>query len=243
MNKLKLQNSCTKHVCKQGFNRYVSPVWHRDAFTLIELLIVITIISLLSSLLVAGVQRSQSMVEEKNCEQLMLMISEAISEYRTEYGFHPPMFNGTNNLGYNLNHPRPAMPKTKAERDFAKHSVGFPNDYLYGKLGSEYVNYTGIDWTTLDSASVFAQPIPIYDNFIVNETYGQPFIYVYNLAGRSLYAGSDFNYDVRVYCQRGFQKAAELWSAGMDQFYDTTYHLHDMSILDNKDNITVLPYK
>ena len=212
-------------------------------FTLIELLVVMSIIALLSGLLLAGMGGSQELVERKNCENLLVLVGEGLSQYRVEYSFYPAMSPTVNNLGYALCHPKPVLPKTRADRDAAKLTLGYPNNYLYGKIESQYVKDDTVDWATLTTADVTSNPIPICDTYAVDGTYGSPFIYVYNIVGRNAPIVSGLNYDVRNYCQRGYQSESELWSAGPDGIFSANYHLHDLDISENMDNITMLPYK
>ena len=218
-------------------------MFKHGAFTLIELLVVMSIIALLSGLLLAGMGGSQELVERKNCENLLVLVGEGLSQYRVEYSFYPAMSPTVNNLAYALCHPKPVLPKTRADRDAAKLTLSYPNNYLYGKIEAQYVNDEGVDWTTLTSADVLSKPIPICDAYVMDGNYGTPFMYVYNVVGRNLPVVSGLNYDVRNYCQRGYQQESELWSAGPDGVYSADYHLHDLELLENKDNITMLPYK
>lgn len=217
-----------------------------NAFTLIELLVVIAIIGLLSAMLIAGIGGSQKLAEDKAAVSFLTLIDEGLRQYRVEYGFYPPrvMTGNTNNLAYVLNHPKPQMPKTRADRDFAKASIGYPNDYLWGKIDSQHYNYDGIDWDTLTGAQVFSTPIPLYDTYqLEGGDYGSPLLYVYALANRTIYAGTGFNYDVRNVAQKGFTNSFDLWSCGEDGEFSTDYHLHDLNLPTNKDNITATPYK
>ncbi len=216
------------------------------AFTLIELLVVIAIIGLLSTMLIAGIGGSQKLAEDKAAMSFLTLIDEGLNQYRTEYSFYPPhtLTGDTNNLAYCLNHPKPKIPKTRADRDFAKSTIGYPNDYLWGKIGPEHYDYSSIDWDTLTGAMVQTTPIPIFDTYPAEGSdYGSPLIYVHPLANRTIYAGTDFDYDVRTHCQKGFNSAFDLWSRGIDGEFSSDYHLHDLDLLPNQDNVTATPYK
>lgn len=215
----------------------------RCAFTLIELLVVMAIISLLAAMLIAGVGGSQDLVDNKKCENILVLVGEGLNQYRTEYGFYPAPVAGTNNLGYALCHPEPSLPRTRAERDLARTTTSYPNDYLRDKLEDEFIKDDSVTWSTVSSTDVQTSPIPICDNFSNGGAYGQPLIYIYKLDGRAIYTGSDYNYDCRVSCQKGYQQEAELWSAGPDGRHDSNYHLHDLERYDNRDNLTMMPYK
>ena len=76
------------------------------AFTLVELLVVISIIAVLAALLlpVAGVVRKQSMINTARAE--MAQLETAIDSYKAAYGFYPPNANNPsvliNQLYYEL---------------------------------------------------------------------------------------------------------------------------------------------
>lgn len=215
-----------------------------QAFTLIELLVVMAIIALLSSIILGTMGGVQELAERKSCMLQLTLIGEGLSKYRVEYGFYPPSFDGTNNLGYVLNHPQPSLPKTRANRDFSKSEIGYPNGYLWGKLEGNSFDYSAIDWDTLTLAEVKATPIPLYDPFICEgQEFGTAYTYVYALTPRIIYTLNDFNYDVRTHSQQGFQGGFDLWSNGEDGIIDSQYHLHNLTLVENKDNITTTVYK
>ena len=214
------------------------------AFSLIELLVVMAIIALLSALLVAGIGGSQATAEQKSAYSFLTLIDEGLNQYRVEYGFYPPSRDNTNNLGYVLNNPHPQLPKKRSDRDFAKNNIGYPNDYLWGKVKQQHYDYQGIDFKTIDGASVNTSPIPLYDTYVLDgNAHGQALLYVYDIDGRAIHTNDDFNYDVRVTARQGFTGSFDLWSMGEDALFSKNYHLHDLSISVNTDNITATPYK
>ena len=216
----------------------------RHAFTLMELLVVIAIIGLLSTFLLAGIGSSQQIADDKAAYSFLTVVDEGLRQYRVEYGFYPPSRNGTNNLSYALNHPKPKLPKSRTERDKAKNIIGYPNDYLWGKLDAQHYNYDGLDFDALTPDAVNTDPLPLLDTFYQEGSeFGSPVIYAYNIAGRTLYTNSDFNYDVRTHARKGFTGSFDLWSAGADAVFDADYKLHDLDLEPNKDNVTATAYK
>ena len=71
----------------------------RLGFTLVELLIVITVIGILVGLLLPAINGAMSSARELAMRTEMVQIEQAIESFRTEYGFYPPSFEQFNRTG------------------------------------------------------------------------------------------------------------------------------------------------
>ena len=82
------------------------PNLKRSAFTLVELLIVITIIGILVGLLLPAVRGALNSANELAVRTEMTQIEQAIESFNTQYGFYPPSFEQYNRSeAGNLSHP------------------------------------------------------------------------------------------------------------------------------------------
>ena len=82
------------------------PNLKRSAFTLVELLIVITIIGILVGLLLPAVRGALNSANELSNRTEMVQIEQAIESFNTQYGFYPPSFEQyLRSEASNINHP------------------------------------------------------------------------------------------------------------------------------------------
>ena len=65
---------------------------HRAAFTLVELLIVLTVIGILVGLLIPAITGAMGTARELAIRTEMVQIEQAIEKFKTDYGFYPPSF-------------------------------------------------------------------------------------------------------------------------------------------------------
>ncbi len=70
-------------------SKYKVNKFQKNAFTLIELLIVIAIIGILMSLLFPGIQGAIEAAKKAETASLLTSLRNAINQYETEYGFLP----------------------------------------------------------------------------------------------------------------------------------------------------------
>ena len=61
----------------------------KKGFTLLEMIIVVSIISILFILTVPNIQKVLAVVNKKGCDALVKVVDSAILEYRLEYGRDP----------------------------------------------------------------------------------------------------------------------------------------------------------
>lgn len=71
---------------------------HRRAFTMTELLVVITLIILLLSLIVVAVNQAMRSAQRTNTQFLMNSISQALTQFKEDHGYYPPVLDDNRNL-------------------------------------------------------------------------------------------------------------------------------------------------
>lgn len=72
----------------------------KKGFTLLEMIIVVTIISILFLLTVPNIQKVIKVVDEKGCDAQIKVVDSAILEYRLETGNNPGSINELISAGY-----------------------------------------------------------------------------------------------------------------------------------------------
>ncbi|MBE6118315.1 MAG: prepilin-type N-terminal cleavage/methylation domain-containing protein [Solobacterium sp.] len=71
-----------------------------DGFTLLEMVIVVSIIAVLFLLTVPNIQKVLSVVNEKGCDAQVKVVDSAILQYRLEYDENPGSIADLINAGY-----------------------------------------------------------------------------------------------------------------------------------------------
>lgn len=69
---------------------------HRNAFTLIEILVVISLIAIFTTLLITQVTRTRSVGDDTNRAGLVRSITGVLESYKAQYGFYPISLSDSN---------------------------------------------------------------------------------------------------------------------------------------------------
>ncbi|MCE9618980.1 MAG: type II secretion system GspH family protein [Planctomycetes bacterium] len=70
----------------------------RGGFTLVELLVVIGVIAMLVGLLIVGINAAQKRAQRVNTQFLMSSISQALSRFKSDHGYYPPLLGDPSTL-------------------------------------------------------------------------------------------------------------------------------------------------
>ena len=116
-----------KNIFRQHLNReHRSHFKFRTAFTLVELLVVVGIIAVLVGLLIVGIGAAQRRAQQVNTQFLMSSIAQALTRFKSDHGYYPPLLGDPSELQSTLWLPSgttqlPSTPVTQ---------VGYSRDLL-----------------------------------------------------------------------------------------------------------------
>lgn len=146
---------------RQAVNK--STKWLKSGFTLIEVLITISIIALLGSLLIPGIQGAKQRSDEVTCLNNLRQFGIALVMYREEHDFYPAAYDSgwVNYQTYlapymKVNVFNPRWDATRVERKYICPSIKKKCD------AGGYIDYWGYGYNESISRDVFYTTPPIY---------------------------------------------------------------------------------
>ena len=208
----------------------------RPGFSLIELLVVMSIIAILGSLILVGVQRARAMGRRVSAANDISQLAAACEKFKQEFGFYPPYNNPTSDVNYVKSQLTRMFPNAKPKIDMIMAMPGgFPanldaNQSLVLFLGGPL--HTG--WNSQDpgdAPSGANKRGPYFDfpeqrlidpatgnkDFHFRDPWGIPFAYFRSLNGND-YSGAVFG---TTACQQGGrfvnQNSVQIISAGANK--------------------------
>ena len=98
-----------------------------NAFTLVELLVVIGVIAMLVGLLIVGINAAQKRAQKMNTQFLLSSISQALSRFKSDHGYYPPVLGDPSELtAGRLGWPATASATPKTQIGFARDLMAPP---------------------------------------------------------------------------------------------------------------------
>lgn len=186
----------------------------RQAFTLVELLIVITIITLLAGLIMSAATSMFQRAAQTKAEAQLMLVGAGIERYHTLFNIHPPMYAGAVT---NFSSP---PPDSTVNNYYENNYLAF---YLMSDTGDGREDFLSKD----------IPPRQVSGQDIIDTITGEPLVYVsYTALGRpevtvadeqecddprehANRSGSSFNNPISDYRQH-----YELWCKGADGAYE-----------------------
>jgi prepilin-type N-terminal cleavage/methylation domain-containing protein len=107
----------------------IRAVDRRSAFTLLELLVVVAIITLLAALLLVAVNRARGMARRASTQTLMSSMSQSMQRFKEDHGYFPPVLDDDRDLFYPYDITDPAL-EVDAVNEW--YSITSPAEYLIG---------------------------------------------------------------------------------------------------------------
>ena len=232
----------------------------KGAFTLIEMLVVLAIITTLAAIMIPLLAGTQKFIDEESNNNLMTMVSNGLDIYFADFDQYPlqsdwlpgkadgvyqtpdgGIFTETNNLGKQLAAITPTKPSNAVELEQMRFLSGYECKILLGDLPKE-----------ISSQFDYSQK-----NIPINDYYGNPLIYIYNPLGvfstddGGKWIGGRGRFDIDTAAMADGKEAKEysafkyatskyriryqLWSRGEDGLFDE--RLYDETLEINEDNI------
>ena len=138
----------------------------RNAFTLIELLIVISIIAVMAGLLMPAISTAQTRAKKMTSKNFMVQLATAIERYKADYGFYPEILTEKDrvNLGDGNNSENLIKSLTGKNPDGTALSNSDRNKY-----NRRMISYIDFDNTTL---------IKKNNKWTIIDGFGNPNIYI-----------------------------------------------------------------
>ena len=138
----------------------------RNAFTLIELLIVITIIGILAGFIVPAIATAQTKAKKMTSKTFMVQVATAVERYKADYGFYPEVLTEKDrvNLGDGNNAENLVKALTGRNPDGSQLSNSDRNKY-----NRRMISYMDFDNTCL---------IKKNNKWTIVDSFGNPNIYV-----------------------------------------------------------------
>ena len=114
-----------------------------NAFTLVELLVVIGVIAMLVGLLIVGINAAQKRAQKMNTQFLLSSISQALSRFKSDHGYYPPVLGDPSELtGGQLGWPTTASATPKTQIGFARDLMAPPINPSSGTTNTKVSQWT-----------------------------------------------------------------------------------------------------
>ncbi len=122
-----------------------------NAFTLVELLVVIGVIAMLVGLLIVGINAAQKRAQKMNTQFLLSSISQALSRFKSDHGYYPPVLGDPTELtASQLGWPATASATPKTQIGFARDLLASPINPTAGASSTTKVS----QWTTNEATAL-----------------------------------------------------------------------------------------
>ena len=127
-----------------------------NAFTLVELLVVIGVIAMLVGLLIVGINAAQKRAQKMNTQFLLSSISQALSRFKSDHGYYPPVLGDPTELtappqpGNQLGWLTTASATPKTQIGFARDLLVPPINPTAGASSTTKVS----QWTTDEATAL-----------------------------------------------------------------------------------------
>lgn len=126
-----------------------------NAFTLVELLVVIGVIAMLVGLLIVGINAAQKRAQKMNTQFLLSSISQALSRFKSDHGYYPPVLGDPLTLTSTSLWPLPSgttkLPSTpQTQIGFARDLLAPPINTLDTSLSTTKVS----QWTPQEATAL-----------------------------------------------------------------------------------------
>jgi len=133
------------------FQQYAQPR-RPNAFTLVELLVVIGVIAMLVGLLIVGINAAQKRAQKMNTQFLLSSISQALSRFKSDHGYYPPVLGDPTELtGGLLGWPTTASATPKTQIGFARDLMAPPINPSSGTTNTKVSQWTTQEATALQN--------------------------------------------------------------------------------------------
>lgn len=204
-------------------SNHASALPQRSGFTLVELLVVITIIAVLAALITPAVFQARRSGQISAIKAEIDLLHMAMMHYKNEYGSFPPCTSGTSSSDPAARHIRRLFPRTAAS--YVPVNATTPANSLVGWLGGYTKNPTDpLDLLGAGDPRVkifefdqnrVSNTAPTIGQFHPREKTGSPYIYI----DSANYSTASFG---TCDAEPGFNSETfQILSAGLDEMWDT----------------------
>ena len=133
------------------FHKHEQQPRRPNAFTLVELLVVIGVIAMLVGLLIVGINAAQKRAQKMNTQFLLSSISQALSRFKSDHGYYPPVLGDPTELtASQLGWPATASATPKTQIGFARDLLASPINPTAGASSTTKVS----QWTTNEATAL-----------------------------------------------------------------------------------------
>ena len=123
-----------------------------NAFTLVELLVVIGVIAMLVGLLIVGINAAQKRAQKMNTQFLLSSISQALSRFKSDHGYYPPVLGDPTELtASQLGWPATASNTPNTQIGYARDLLAPPINPLFGSTNTKVSQWTTQEATALQN--------------------------------------------------------------------------------------------
>ena len=133
------------------FHKHAQPR-RPNAFTLVELLVVIGVIAMLVGLLIVGINAAQKRAQKMNTQFLLSSISQALSRFKSDHGYYPPVLGDPTELtASQLGWPATASNTPNTQIGYARDLLAPPINPLFGSTNTKVSQWTTQEATALQN--------------------------------------------------------------------------------------------